>query len=64
MIGVAAAGARAAADHQGGDAFGREASRSIWTTAYIQRNFGYMVWDTLFAVDEKSSSEAPDGRQV
>ena len=25
----------------------------IWTTAYIQRNFGYMVWDTLFAVDEK-----------
>src|SRR5471030_2978313 len=25
----------------------------IWTTAYIQRNFGYMVWDTLFAIDEK-----------
>jgi peptide/nickel transport system substrate-binding protein len=25
----------------------------IWTTAYIQRNFGYMVWDTLFSVDEK-----------
>ena len=25
----------------------------IWTTAYIQRNFGYMVWDTLFAFDEK-----------
>jgi len=25
----------------------------IWTTAYIQRNFGYMVWDTLFAMDEK-----------
>ncbi len=25
----------------------------IWTTAYIQRNHGYMVWDTLFAVDEK-----------
>src|SRR5213083_2302451 len=25
----------------------------IWTTAYIQRNFGYMVWDTLFAYDEK-----------
>ncbi len=24
----------------------------IWTTAYIQRNFGYMVWDTLFAMDE------------
>ena len=25
----------------------------IWTTAYIQRNFGYMVWDTLFAMDDK-----------
>ena len=25
----------------------------IWTTAYIQRDFGYMVWDTLFAVDSK-----------
>ena len=25
----------------------------IWTTAYIQRDFGYMVWDTLFAMDEK-----------
>ena len=25
----------------------------IWTTAYIQRDFGYMVWDTLFALDEK-----------
>ena len=24
----------------------------IWTTAYIQRNFGYMVWDTLFALDD------------
>jgi peptide/nickel transport system substrate-binding protein len=25
----------------------------IWTTAYIQRNHGYMIWDTLFAMDEK-----------
>ena len=25
----------------------------IWTTAYIQRGFGYMVWDTLFALDAK-----------
>jgi peptide/nickel transport system substrate-binding protein len=24
-----------------------------WTTAYIVRNHGYMVWDTLFAVDEQ-----------
>jgi peptide/nickel transport system substrate-binding protein len=23
----------------------------IWTTAYIQRNYGYMVYDTLFATD-------------
>jgi len=25
----------------------------IWTTAYIVRNHGYMVWDTLFSFDEK-----------
>jgi peptide/nickel transport system substrate-binding protein len=25
----------------------------IWTTAYITRNHGYMVYDTLFAVNEK-----------
>jgi len=25
----------------------------IWTTAYITRNHGYMIYDTLFAVDEK-----------
>src|SRR2546423_13216513 len=25
----------------------------IWTTAYIVRNHGYLVWDTLFAMDEK-----------
>ena len=24
----------------------------IWTTAYITRNFGYMVYDTLFALDK------------
>ena len=29
----------------------------IWTTAYIQRNHGYMVWDTLFAYDEKFESK-------
>ena len=23
----------------------------IWTTAYVTRNFGYMVFDTLFALD-------------
>ena len=25
----------------------------IWTTAYITRNHGYMVFDTLFALDSK-----------
>ena len=25
----------------------------IWTTAYITRNHGYMVFDTLFALDDK-----------
>ena len=25
----------------------------IWTTAYITRNHGYMVFDTLFALDYK-----------
>ena len=25
----------------------------IWTTAYITRNHGYLVYDTLFAMDEK-----------
>ena len=25
----------------------------IWTTAYMSRNYGYMVYDTLFAMDEK-----------
>ena len=25
----------------------------IWTTAYISRNHGYTLWDTLFAIDEE-----------
>jgi peptide/nickel transport system substrate-binding protein len=25
----------------------------IWTTAYISRNHGYMIYDTLFALDSK-----------
>ena len=25
----------------------------IWTTAYIVRNHGYLVWDTLFSFDDK-----------
>jgi peptide/nickel transport system substrate-binding protein len=43
----------------------------IWTTAYITRNHGYMVYDTLFAMDEKGEikpqmveryTESPDKR--
>jgi peptide/nickel transport system substrate-binding protein len=26
----------------------------IWTTAYMSRNHGYMIYDTLFATDEKA----------
>ena len=29
----------------------------VWTTANIVRNHGYMVWDTLFAMDEKLSPQ-------
>ena len=25
----------------------------IWTTAYITRNHGYLIYDTLFAMDEQ-----------
>src|ERR687885_96716 len=25
----------------------------IWTTAYVTRNFGYLVFDTLFALDSE-----------
>jgi peptide/nickel transport system substrate-binding protein len=43
----------------------------IWTTQYMARNHGYMVYDTLFGTDEKSKiqpqmvekwSESPDHR--
>lgn len=27
----------------------------IWTTAYMSRNYGYMVYDTLFAMDENTT---------
>src|ERR1700759_5118162 len=29
----------------------------IWTTAYIVRNHGYMIYDTLFALDEKLEAQ-------
>ena len=35
-----------------------------FTTAYISRNFGYMVYDTLFAQDANGKPQAADGRQV
>jgi peptide/nickel transport system substrate-binding protein len=43
----------------------------IWTTAYMSRNHGYMIYDTLFATDEKAQikpqmveswTESPDKR--
>jgi len=43
----------------------------IWTTAYMSRNHGYMIYDTLFGTDEKSQikpqmveqwSSSPDRR--
>ena len=36
----------------------------IWTTAYITRNHGYMIYDTLFATDANGPDQAADGRQV
>jgi len=42
----------------------------IWTTAYVTRNFGYMVYDTLFATDAQGAiqpqmvdtwQKSPDG---
>ena len=36
----------------------------IWTTAYITRDHGYMIWDTLFATDANLRGQAADGRQV
>jgi peptide/nickel transport system substrate-binding protein len=36
----------------------------IWTTAYVTRNFGYMVYDTLFATDLEGHIKPADGRQV
>src|SRR5437764_7145713 len=44
----------------------------IWTTQYMARNHGYMVYDTLFGTDEKNTiqpqmvekwNESPDHRQ-
>ena len=29
----------------------------IWTTAYITRNHGYLIWDTLFALDARNQPQ-------
>ena len=36
----------------------------IWTTAYVTRNHGYMVFDTLFAIDSKFRPQPANGRRV
>ena len=33
----------------------------IWTTAYITRNHGYMIYDTLFSLDANLQPAAADG---
>ena len=35
----------------------------IWTTAYMSRNHGYMIYDTLFG-PTRSQDQAADGRQA
>ena len=34
----------------------------IWTTAYVTRNHGYMVFDTLYGIDSALQAAAADGR--
>jgi peptide/nickel transport system substrate-binding protein len=29
----------------------------IWTAAYVQRGLGYMIWDTLFAIDAEYNAK-------
>jgi peptide/nickel transport system substrate-binding protein len=36
----------------------------VWTTAYITRNHGYLVYDTLFGTDENLQIQAADGRSL
>ena len=36
----------------------------IFTTAYITRNHGYMIYDTLFSTDAQRRGQAADGGQV
>jgi peptide/nickel transport system substrate-binding protein len=50
LAGVAAAGAQTLKVAMGSDV---KILDPIWSSAYIQRDFGYMVWDVLFALDDK-----------
>jgi peptide/nickel transport system substrate-binding protein len=50
VLGIPAAGAQTLKVAMGSDV---KILDPIWSTAYIQRDFGYMVWDVLFALDEK-----------
>ena len=43
---------------------GLACSTRIWTTAYITRNHGYLVYDTLFAMDRTTQGPAADGGHV
>jgi peptide/nickel transport system substrate-binding protein len=50
VLGIPAAGAQTLKVAMGSDV---KILDPIWSTAYIQRDFGYMVWDVLFALDDK-----------
>src|SRR6267142_4143022 len=49
-LGAGAAGAQTLKVAMGSDV---KILDPIWSSAYIQRDFGYMVWDVLFALDDK-----------
>src|SRR5215831_4864158 len=34
----------------------------IWTSAYIARNAGVLVWDTLYGMDAQAAAATPNGR--
>ena len=36
----------------------------IWTTAYVTRNHGYMIFDTLFAIELEVQAAPADDRRV
>ena len=36
----------------------------VWSPAFVVRNFGYLVFDTLFALDATPDSPAADGGRL